>query len=157
MKGKKTLVAYYSATGNTERAAKLVAEATGGTLYAIRPAQPYTAAHLDWHDQSSRSTREMADPQSRPAIVGDLEQADSYEVVYIGFPIWWDEAPRVVNTFIDKYGFEGCTVIPFATSGGSGIDHAVKTLRQSYPGLHWQPGRLLNRASLQAVEAWVKE
>ena len=107
MKGKKTLVAYYSATGNTERAAKLVAEATGGTLYAIRPAQPYTAADLDWHDQSSRSTREMADPQSRPAIVGDLEQAGSYEVVYIGFPIWWDEAPRVVNTFIDKYGFEG--------------------------------------------------
>ena len=119
MKGKKTLVAYYSATGNTERAAKLVAEATGGTLYAIRPVQPYTAADLDWHDQSSRSTREMADPQSRPAIVGDLEQAGSYEVVYIGFPIWWGIAPRVIQTFLENSDLAGKTVAVQAGTVGN--------------------------------------
>lgn len=152
----KTLVAYYSATGTTEGVAKLIASATGGTLYEIQPEKVYTSADLNWNNKSSRSSKEMADAQSRPAILKNLENAGSYEVIYIGFPIWWDEAPRVVNTFIESYDFAGKTVIPFATSGGSTISNSVKVLKQTYPKLNWQAGKLLNRATKETVSDWVK-
>ena len=154
MNSKKTLVAYFSATGTTERVAKLIAEVTGGDLYEITPVQEYTAADLDWTDKTSRSTKEMND--ASPAIKADLQNAGSYDVIYIGYPIWWNLAPRAINTFFETYDFSGKTVIPFATSGGSGITNSAAQLRKEYPALYWQSGKLLNNPSRADIEAWVK-
>lgn len=151
-----TLVAYFSATGTTAGVARLIAEATGGELYEIRPQQKYTSADLNWNDPSSRSSRENADPSVRPAIVKDKKSLDGYDTVYLGFPNWWNGAPRIVNTFIETYGMKGVKVIPFMTSGGSEIDNAERTLKQLYPDVNWQKGRLLNGASQADVDAWVK-
>lgn len=144
---KKTLVAYFSATGTTEKAAGIIADRTGGVLYEIRPASGYTSADLDWTDSSSRSSREMHDPAARPEIMEDLKDADSYDIIYIGYPIWWDLAPRVINTFIETYGFKGKTVYPFATSGGSTIANSVKVLTETYPEIDWKEGQLMNGQS----------
>ena len=114
------LIAYFSATGTTARAAERLAEATGGTLYAIVPSRPYTPDDLDWHDKRSRSSAEMNDPQARPAIGGRQPDTEDYDTVFIGYPIWWDLAPRIIDTFIESHDLKGKTVIPFATSGGSG-------------------------------------
>lgn len=156
-KGGKTLVAYFSATGTTEKAAKLVAEAIDGTLYEIQPAKKYTAADLDWHDKSSRSSVEMADSKSRPALKSKLENLADYDTIYIGFPIWWNLAPRIINTFMESGDFASKTVIPFATSGSSGISNAEKELRKSYPGITWQQGKLLNGASRETIKQWIKK
>ena len=151
----KTLVAYFSATGTTEAVAKDLAEVAGATLYEIKPEVKYTAADLDWRDKQSRSTLEMQDKSSRPAIVKDLEDADSYDVIYIGFPIWWYTAPTIINTFIETYGFEGKTVIFFATSGGSDVSGADKQFHAQYPGINWKAGKLLNNASKKTLQDWV--
>lgn len=152
----KTLVAYFSATGTTEAVAKDLAEVTGGTLYEIKPEVKYTDADLDWRDKTSRSTLEMQDLSSRPAIVKDLENADSYDVIYIGFPVWWYTAPTIINTFIEAYGFEGKTVIFFATSGGSTIDKANLDFANAYPKINWKSGKTLNGASKEDIKNWVK-
>lgn len=154
-KDMKVLVAYYSATGTTERAATQLASAAGATLYEIQPEKAYSSADLNWNNSSSRSTIEMKDAKSRPAIVKSLENADAYDVIYIGFPIWWDEAPRVINTFIEAYGFKGKTVIPFATSGGSSITNSQRVLQRTYPDIKWQSGRLLNGVSKSEMAKWV--
>ena len=120
----KTLVAYFSATGTTENVAKDLADVTGGTLYEIKPEVRYTDADLDWHNRNSRSSLEMIDKNSRPAIIKALKDAGSYDCIFIGFPVWWYTAPTIINTFIEAYGFEGKTVILFATSGGSTVDKA---------------------------------
>ena len=151
----KTLVAYFSATGTTEAVAKDLAEVTGGTLYEIKPEVKYTAADLDWRDKSSRSSVEMQDKNSRPAIVKDLKDADRYDVVYLGFPVWWYTAPTIINTFLEAYGFEGKTVIFFATSGGSSIDKANKDFAEAYPAINWKAGKTLNGASKADIKAWV--
>ena len=122
------LVAYFSASGVTARAAKEIARAVGADLYEIRPAEPYTDADLNWMDKKSRSTREMNDPACRPAITGAVENMEQYDTVFVGFPIWWAVEPRVVDTFLEGYDFSGKTAIPFATSGGSGISRAEKSL-----------------------------
>lgn len=155
-KNVKTLVAYFSATGTTEAIAKDLAEVASATLYEIKPEVKYTSADLDWRDKESRSTIEMQDKSSRPAIVKDLEDADSYDVIYIGFPIWWYTAPTIINTFIEAYGFKGKTVILFATSGGSGISGADKQFHEQYPDINWKEGKLLNGASMADLGAWVK-
>ena len=152
----KTIVAYFSATGTTEAVAKDLAQAAGATLYEIKPEVKYTAADLDWRDKNSRSSVEMTDKSSRPAIVKDLENADSYDVIYIGFPVWWYTAPTIINTFIEEYGFEGKTVILFATSGGSGIAGADKQFHAQYPSINWKEGKLLNDATKADLEAWLK-
>ena len=152
----KTLVAYFSATGTTEAVARDLAEVTGGTLYEIQPTVRYTSADLDWRDRTSRSSVEMQDKASRPAIVMDLKDADSYDVVYIGFPVWWYTAPTIINTFIEAYGFEGKTVIFFATSGGSTIDKANKDFAAAYPKINWKAGKTLNGASKSDINAWVE-
>ena len=152
----KTLVAYFSATGTTEAVAKDLAEVTGGTLYEIKPEVKYTAADLDWRDKTSRSSVEMQDKDSRPAIVKDLKDADSYDVIYLGFPVWWYTAPTIINTFIEAYGFEGKTVIFFATSGGSNLDKANKDFAAAYPAIKWKAGKTLNGASKDDIQAWVK-
>ncbi len=155
-KNMKTLVAYFSATGTTEAVAKDLAEVAGATLYEIKPEVKYTAADLDWRDKQSRSSVEMADKSSRPAIVKDLKDADSYDIIYIGFPVWWYTAPTIINSFIDTYGFKGKTVILFATSGGSGIAGADKQFHEQYPDINWKEGKLLNDATKKDLKAWVK-
>lgn len=153
----KTLVAYFSATGTTEKAAKQVAEVTGGTLYEIQPAKKYTAADLDWHDKSSRSSVEMADAQSRPALSSRPKELAAYDTVYIGFPIWWNLAPRITNSFIESGDFTGKTIIPFATSGSSSISNAEQELQKAYPALKWQKGRLLNGATKEEIKKWTNK
>ena len=143
----KVLVAYFSATGTTAAVAQRLAKAAGADLYSITPAAGYTAADLDWNDKQSRSSVEMADEKSRPALGGDSINTDAYDVIYVGFPIWWDLAPRVVNTFLDAHNLKGKTIIPFATSGGSTIANSARVLKQTYPQATWREGRLLNGAS----------
>lgn len=151
------LVAYFSATGTTKAAAGRVAEATGGDLYEIRPEQPYTAADLDYTDRRSRSSVEMNDPQSRPAINGRKTNIADYDVIFLGFPIWWDLAPTVINTFIESHDLRGKTVVPFATSGGSGIAHSVAALKKAYPGIRWGKGRLMNGTSKSSLREWAEK
>lgn len=143
---KKILVAYFSAGGATASAARAVASAAGGKLYEIKPAVPYTAADLDWNDSRSRSSVEMNDEACRPAIAGELPDLGQYDAVFLGFPIWWYVEPRIVDTFLERHDFSGKTVIPFATSGGSGIAGAEERMKQLCPEAHWLPGRLLNGA-----------
>ena len=153
---KKVLVAYFSASGVTEGVAKQLAEVTGGELHKIQPEQPYTDADLDWRDKQSRSTVEMKDKNSRPAITDKLNNMQDYDMVYVGFPIWWYTAPTIINTFMEAYDFKGKTVIPFATSGGSSIKKACEDLKAAYPDITWKEGKLLNRTSKKDLEAWVK-
>ena len=152
----KTLVAYFSATGTTEQVAKELADVTGGTLYEIKPEVRYTDADLDWHDRNSRSSVEMMNKNSRPAIIKDLNDAGSYDRIFIGFPVWWYTAPTIINTFIEAYRFDGKTVILFATSGGSTIDKANKAFAAAYPAINWKPGKTLNGASKASLKAWVE-
>ena len=141
----KTLVVYFSATGTTARAAQRIARERDADLYEIRPAKAYTSADLDWRNARSRSSVEMNDPKARPAIALPAADVAEYEVIYLGYPIWWDMAPRVVETFIESHDLSGKTIIPFATSGSSGIANSVSVLRKRYLGLNWQAGRLMNR------------
>ncbi|MCQ2259721.1 MAG: flavodoxin [Bacteroidaceae bacterium] len=140
---KKTVVTYFSATGTTEAVAKQLAKGNKADLYAIEPAEKYTAADLDWHDKKSRSSVEMNDKNARPALKSKKSLA-KYDVIYIGYPIWWGVAPRIINTFIEQAELDGKTVIPFATSGGSGIEKSVSEFRTAYPNVKWQKGMLKN-------------
>ena len=142
----KALIAYFSASGVTARAAKEMAAATGADLYEIRPAEPYTDADLNWMDKKSRSTIEMNDPACRPAIAGGVQDMAQYDTVLIGFPIWWYVEPRIVDTFLESYDFSGKMLIPFATSGGSGIGKAEKSLQAHCPAASRSKGQLLNGA-----------
>ncbi|MCQ2300559.1 MAG: flavodoxin [Bacteroidales bacterium] len=139
----KTIVAYFSASGVTATAAKELAKEKHAELYSIEPAQKYTAADLDWRNKQSRSSVEMNDPKSRPALKSQKSLAD-YDVIYLGYPIWWGVAPRIINTFIEQAELDGKTVIPFATSGGSGVEPSVSALKASYPKVKWQKGILMN-------------
>lgn len=152
--GKKSLVAYFSASGVTAKAAEKIAAAAGADLYEIQPEEPYTPANLNWMDKKSRSTVEMNDPKCRPAIAEAVEDMEQYDTVWIGFPVWWYVEPRIVDTFLESYDFAGTKMIPFATSGGSGIQKAEKSLREHCPAADWKPGKLLNGGN---IEAWVKE
>ena len=149
----KTLVAYFSASGVTARVAKEVADAAGADLYEIRPAQLYSPGDLDWMDKKSRSTLEMNDPACRPAIEGQVNGMEQYDTILIGFPIWWYVEPRIVDTFLDSYDLSGKTLIPFATSGGSGISKAQKSLQEHCPVANWKQGQLLNGSS---AAVWAK-
>ena len=128
-----------------------------GELHAIVPAQPYTASDLDWNDSSSRSSKETHNPSVRPAIGGKAFSTDRFDVVFLGYPIWWDMAPRIINTFIESHNLEGKTIIPFATSGSSGISNSIKVLKETYPHLQWKEGKLLNHASDNDIRKWVKQ
>ncbi|HJA13286.1 MAG TPA: flavodoxin [Candidatus Mediterraneibacter merdipullorum] len=153
MNGKK-LVAYFSASGVTADVARKIADAAGADLYEIRPAKPYTAADLDWTDKKSRSTLEMNDAACRPEIAGDVGDMEQYDAIWLGFPIWWYVEPRIIDTFLESYDFSGKKMIPFATSGGSGIRRAEQSLKAHCPAADWQEGRLLNGAD---VKSWVNE
>ena len=153
----KPLVVYFSATGTTAKAARTIADVTGGTLYEIVPQQAYTSKDLDWNDRQSRSSVEMNNPQSRPAIKGTKADVADCDVIFIGYPIWWDQAPRIINTFIESHDLTGKTLVLFATSGGSSITGSVNALRKAYPDLKWQDGKLLNGASRNTVQNWTND
>lgn len=156
MKGK-TLVVYFSATGNTERVAKMIATAAQADLYKIQPAKGYTSADLDWHNKSSRSSVEMNDAKARPALSGSVSNWADYTTVYLGYPIWWDQAPRIINSFIESYDFSGKVVIPFATSGSSSISHSAQELKKAYPSINWQKGKLLNGVTQTDISNWIQK
>ena len=152
----KLLVAYFSASGVTAAAAKALADAAGADLYEIKPQVPYTDADLNWMDKKSRSTVEMKDPSSRPAVVtGDLD-VTGYDTILLGFPIWWYIAPTIINSFLEAYDFSGKKIVLFATSGGSGFGKAVQGLQPSAPGASIREGKLLNgRPDAEALRKWV--
>ena len=141
---KKTLIFYFSATGNTTAAAHQLAKEFNADLYEITPEIPYTAADLDWRDKTSRSTLEMNDKTSRPAIMGHCENIAEYDVVWIGFPVWWYTAPTIVNTFIEAHDLSGKTLNVFATSGGSDVKGSYNDLKKTYPQYTWDSSRLMN-------------
>ncbi len=145
MSSLKILVAYFSCSGTTRKAARELAAVANTDLHEIVPEQPYTDADLNWNNRQSRSSVEMRDVTSRPAIAGRVSDMEKYDVVFIGFPVWWYIAPTIVNTFIESHNFAGKKVVPFATSGGSGIANCEKNLRKAYPEIDWCTGKLLNR------------
>ena len=153
----KKLVAYFSASGVTESVAKMLAEAAGADLYEIRPKVPYTKADLNWMDENARSTVEMRDKSSRPALADDDAKVRDYDVVFVGFPIWWYVAPTIINTFLEKYDFSGKTIILFATSGSSGFGKTVESLKGSVSDhAVIKEGKLLNgQQSVDALKSWV--
>ena len=154
----KTLVAYFSASGVTARAAKSLAGAAGADLYEIRPAAPYTQADLDWTNKKSRSSVEMNDLSFRPALADSDADIAGHDVILLGFPIWWYVAPTIFNTFLERYDFSGKTIILFATSGGSGFGKAVSGLQGSAPGAVIKEGRILNgRQSEVELKTWLQE
>ena len=144
------LVAYFSASGVTAQAAQRIAEAVGADVFEIEPVQPYTTADLNWNDPRSRSSVEMNDESCRPAIAGVVANMDKYDTVFAGFPIWWYVEPRIVDTFLEAYDFSGKTMIPFATSGGSGISRAEKSVREHCPAGTWKRGGLVTADSAAA-------
>lgn len=154
---KNILVAYFSASGVTAKAAWKLSEAAGSDLFEIKPEIPYTEADLNWMDKKSRSTLEMNDPSSRPAIAEKLPDMGKYDVIFVGFPIWWYVAPTIINTFLESYDFSGKTIIPFATSGGSGMGRTNENLKPSCPGATLLPGKMLNGSLSEAdLKAWIK-
>ena len=151
------LIAYFSASGVTARTAKEMAKAAGADLYEICPAEPYTAADLNWMDQKSRSTLEMNDPACRPAIAAPAADLDQYDTVFVGFPIWWYVEPRIIDTFLESTDFAGKTIVPFATSGGSGLGKAPERMASLTPDATVLPGKLLNGGpSDTTLRTWIE-
>ena len=154
--GTKVLVAYFSATNTTRGIAEHIANGLNADIYEIVPKEPYTDADLDYNDNNSRTTIEMNDPDARPAISGSVEDMEQYDIVFIGYPIWWGEAPRIVSTFVESYDFSGKTIVPFCTSGGSGVGSSATNLEQLTDGADWLPGKRLNGSDSQdTVMEWV--
>ncbi len=153
----KTLVAYFSASGTTAKAARGLATAIGADLYEIAPAAPYTRADLNWNNRNSRSSVEMNDESCRPKLAGTTPDVSGYDAVFVGFPIWWYVEPRIVDTFLEACDLAGKTIVPFATSGGSGVGRAAQRIRSLIPGAHVTEGSLLNgRQSAAKLSAWAE-
>jgi len=150
----KSLVVYFSASGVTKKVAERLAKAAGADLFEIRPTVPYTDADLNWTDKQSRSSVEMSDPAARPEIAETLSDMADYDTVFIGFPIWWYVAPRIIETFVESYDFTGKTLVPFATSGGSGMGKTTEVLKKLCPNAKWDDGKLLNGASDEDLTKW---
>lgn len=150
----KKLVAYFSASGTTKKAAERLAKTVGADLFEIKPAAPYTSADLNWMDKKSRSSVEMNDPASRPEIAGELSNMADYDTVFLGFPIWWYVAPRIISTFVESYDFTGKILVPFATSGGSGMGRTVDKLKKLCPKANWKAGKMANNVSDKALADW---
>ena len=152
----KILVAYFSATGTTKGVAEHIANGLNADIYEIVPEEAYTDADLNYNDNNSRTTIEMNDPDARPAISGSVENMEQYDIIFVGYPIWWGEAPRIVSTFMESYDFSGKTIVPFCTSGGSGIGSSASNLERLTSGATWLDGRRLNGSDSQdTVMEWV--
>ncbi len=150
------LVAYFSASGTTAKLAETLAEAIGADVFAIEPKTPYTKADLDWTNKKSRSTLEMNDPASRPAIRNVRDNMSDYDTVFVGFPVWWYVAPTIINTFLESYDMSGKTIIPFATSGGSGMGKTNEKLLPSCKGAKLMEGKVFkSSASASELSKWV--
>ena len=154
--GNATLVVYFSATGNTRGVAEKIASITGADIYEIKAAQEYTDADLDWHDSDSRTTHEQNDPSARPEIGSDPVSLDGYTTIYIGYPIWWGEEPRIMDTFVESYDFDGITMIPFCTSSSSGIGRSGQNLADNAGSGNWLEGaRFGGGASEDELSTWI--
>ena len=154
-----TLVAYFSNTGNTENIAKYISENLGADMYEIEAAQPYTSADLDYNNSSSRANREQNDDSARPEIANGIDNMEQYDVIYLGYPIWWGQAPKIIYTFLESYDFSGKTIIPFCTSGSSGIGSSAANLHGIVDSsVDWKEGRRFSgSASPDSVASWINE
>ena len=152
----KILVSYFSASGVTKRVAEKIAEAIKGDLFEIEPVEKYTPEDLDWTNKKSRSSVEMQNKSFRPKIKDNNLDISNYDIILIGFPIWWGDVPKIILTFLDTYDLSGKTVIPFCTSGGSGISTSMNTLRNYNQNINWIDGeQFLSGASKNAIESWI--
>ena len=155
---KKVLVAYFSATGTTAKVADRLAKATGADLFEIKPAEPYTSADLDWTDKKSRSSVEMNDRNSRPAIANKVADMSKYDVVFVGFPIWWYREPSIIDTFMESYDFSGKQVVPFATSGGSGMGDSGSIMQKLAPKAKVDSGKRFSSGVSEAdLKDWAEK
>ena len=155
---KDVLVVYFSATGTTKKVAKKIAKIEGADIYRIKAAQKYTSDDLDWNDSPSRSTKEQNDPSARPQIGSKSISLDGYKKIYIGYPIWWGEEPRILDTFVESYNFDGKTVIPFCTSSSSGLGRSGKNLADNAKSGNWLEGKRFGAGtSKEDVAAWISE
>ena len=155
---KNILVAVFSASNVTKRVGREIAGTAGADFYEIVPKELYTAADLDWTNRKSRSSIEMNDPSARPEIAGDPIDMASYDTVIVGFPIWWGVAPRIIDTFLESYDFSGKTIIPFCTSGGSGVGRSDTALHKDVSGdVKWVKGKQINRPDEAEIRRWLKE
>lgn len=154
----KTLIAYFSATGTTEKLAKSLAKATNGDLFEIQPTIPYTDADLDWTNKNSRSSVEMADFNSRPEVSNKLNNMDDYDRIFIGFPIWWYVAPTIINTFLEQYDLTGKIIVPFATSGGSNMGKTNEMLKPSCPNSKLMEGKKFSaNENVENLKPWAEK
>ena len=152
----KKLVAYFSASGITQKAAERIAKISGSDLFEIKPSVPYTKEDLDWTNKNSRSSVEMKNPDSRPEIANKIPNINEYDTIFIGFPIWWYVAPTIIDTFIESYDFSGKTIIPFATSGGSGFGKTIEILKDlGSKEAKWKGGKLMNNISETELKNWI--
>lgn len=156
-KNKKVLVAYFSATGTTKSAAKKVKKATGGTLYQIKAAKPYTSADLSYDNDDCRANTEQQDGSVRPKIKGKVKNIKKYDVIFIGYPIWWGKEPMIIRTFLESYNLKGKKIVPFCTSGGSGISGSMKGIKASAKGAKVVKGNDLTDSSAKSVKNWAKK
>ena len=154
---KKTLIAYFSASHSTKKVALCLAALTEADTFEISPEVPYTEADLNWQDRQSRSAREIDNPFSRPRLAATVENIGQYDVLYLGFPIWWYTAPALIRSFLDAHDLSDITIIPFATSEGSKIHRAIAELRRDYPKLHWREGMLLNNPTDKLLKDWTHQ
>lgn len=158
MTDKKVLVAYFSATGTTKGVAERLAKAANADLFEIKPASPYTEADLNWRDKQSRSSLEMADKSSRPEIANKVTDMSKYNVIFVGFPIWWYREPSIIDTFMESYDFSGKTIIPFATSGGSGMGDSGKIMQSLAPAAKVLNGKRFSSSVSEAdLKTWASE
>ena len=152
----KILVAVFSASGVTRRVGEAIARVSGGDFFEIVPKEKYTSADLNYMNSKSRSSLEMKDPAARPKVEGAVEDMDAYDTVIIGFPIWWGVAPRIIETFLESYDFSGKTILPFCTSGGSGVGSSDTALHKNVAGdVKWGKGVKINRPNEAEIEKWL--
>ncbi len=155
-KKKKVLVVYFSATGTTKGAAKKIKKATGGTLYQIKAAKPYTSADLNYDNDNCRANREQNDETVRPEIKGKVKNIRKYDVIFLGYPIWWGKEPKIIRTFLESYNLKGKKIVPFCTSGGSGISGSMKGIKASAKGAKVAKGKDLTDLSYKSVKKWAE-
>lgn len=155
---KKVLVAYFSVTHTTENIAKEIANIAGADLYEIVPEQPYTNEDIDYNDDNSRCSLENNDSSARPAISGKIDNLDQYDIIFIGYPIWWGKAPKIMNTFVESYNFDGKIIVPFCTSASSGIGSSADNLAKSTDGATWKDGqRFSSNATMDDIASWIND
>lgn len=154
---KKVLVVYFSATGTTKSAAKKIKKAANGTLYQIKAADPYTSADLNYSNNNCRANVEQKDETVRPKVKGKVKNIRKYDVIFVGYPIWWGKEPMIIQTFLESYNLKGKKIVPFCTSGGSGISGSMRGVKAAAKGANVVKGKDLTDESYESVEKWVKK